>query len=193
MSAPQNQTSDTPTPAPAPAPRRSRTGRRIAGVLLGAILLLAALLIWMVQFESGTRLLWNTSVWALQGRLSGNFGGGTLASGIRVQQLSYRDATTIASVDSIDGSWHLSLAARRLTINYLRVGNVDLQLQPTPSEPTTMPASLRLPLALTLNDIALKQLRLQQGTTVTELSDLLLHGDSDGTQHTLVLDRQVGS
>ena len=189
MSAPQNQTSDTPTPAPAPAPRRSRTGRRIAGVLLGAILLLATLLIWMVQFESGTRLLWNTSVWALQGRLSGNFGGGTLASGIRVQQLSYRDATTIASVDSIDGSWHLGLAARCLTINYLRVGNVDLQLQPTPSEPTTMPASLRLPLALTLNDIALKQLRLQQGTTVTELSDLLLHGDSDGTQHTLVLDR----
>lgn len=189
MSAPQNHTSDVSTTAPPTPPRRSRAGRKIVAVLLGGILLLVALLIWVVQFESGTRLLWNTSVWAMQGRLAGNFTGGTLASGIRLQQLSYRDATTVAAIDSIDGSWHLALSARRLTINYLRVGNVNLQLQPSPSEPTKLPASLRLPLALDLNDISLQKFRLQQGTTVTELSDLLLHGDSDGARHTLVLDR----
>ncbi|EJL88347.1 hypothetical protein PMI16_02525 [Herbaspirillum sp. CF444] len=173
--------------APAPAPRY--VGRRLLASVVVSLLALAATAVWLVGTDSGARNAWRVAVWAMQGKLSGNLVGGNLAEGIRLRDLRYRDATMQLDIDRIESSWRLSLRQRRLTVSYLHVGTVDINKQPTPPTPTVLPASLSLPLALDLNDISLQQLRLQTGTSVTELSGLQLHGTSDGVQHTLVLDK----
>lgn len=158
----------------------------IAATLLLAVAATAA---WVIGTDSGTHTVWRVAVWALQGKLSGSYGGGNLAEGIRLRDLRYRDATMQLEIDRIESSWRLSLAQRRLSIAYLHVGTVDINKQPTPPTPTLLPASLSLPLALDIKDISLQKLTLQQGTSITELSGLHLHGTSDGVQHTLVLDQ----
>ena len=186
-----------PHPSPseqAPAPRRRRAGK-IAGWSIGAlalgVLVVAGAGLYVVKTESGTRLAWNSAVRLLGGKLSGQLLDGTIADGLRLRELHYRDERRILAVDRVDASWHLALAARKLTVHYLRVGAVELNQQPTPSEPNTMPESLALPLALDLREIALDRLSFTEGTSTTELSKLRLHGQSDGRAHRLVLDSLV--
>jgi len=178
--------------APRPQPRRGRAGRRVLYALLAVaavLLALAATLAWVAGTDSGARSAWRFAVWSMQGKLSGEYGGGSLADGVHLRNLRYRDATIQLDIDRIDAAWNLSLRQRRLTISYLHAGTIDINKQPSPPTPTVMPSSLSLPLALNLNDVSLQKLILQQGTSVNELSDLQLHGTSDGVQHTLVLDK----
>ncbi|MCA1324599.1 translocation/assembly module TamB domain-containing protein [Herbaspirillum sp. alder98] len=186
-----------PQPSPAeqpPAPRRRRAGtiaRWSFGTLALTALAVVGAGVYVVKTESGTRLAWNSAVRMLDGKLTGQLLGGTIADGLRLRELHYRDERRILSIDRIDASWHLALAARKLTVRYLRVGTVELNQQPAPPEPSTTPESLEIPLALELHEIALDRLSFTEGTSTTELSKLRLHGDSDGRQHTLVLDSLV--
>lgn len=183
--------SATPDPAdsnlPPPRHRRHAVRRLLLGTV-AVLFTLAILLAWIVGTDSGTRSAWQATIWAMQGKLSGTYLGGNLASGMRLRDLHYRDATLQLDVDSVDASWHLSLIQRRLTIAHLNIGTVILNKQPAPPEPTVLPSSLSLPLALTLNDVSLKKLHLQQGTSLTEIESARIHGTSDGIEHTLVLD-----
>ncbi|MBP0597930.1 translocation/assembly module TamB domain-containing protein [Herbaspirillum sp. LeCh32-8] len=174
----------------APAHRR---GRKIAlwsgGTVAVLALAVAGAAVYVLKTESGTRLAWNGAVNALGGKLSGRLLGGTIADGLRLRALHYQDDKRILDIDSIDASWHLSLMQRKLSVRYLHVGTVALNQQPSPPEPDTPPpASLQIPLALDIGEVALGKLSFTQGTSTTELSKLRLHGDSDGTEHTLVLD-----
>ncbi|AMO94182.1 hypothetical protein CFter6_1478 [Collimonas fungivorans] len=183
------------SPQPGPPPNQSGGRSRLRWLwrLLAAILLLlavlAAALFFGVRSESGARTLWQLSTWAMHGKLSGQLAGGTVADGLQLRNLVYRDATQQYKIDRVDAKWRLGLSPLKLDVAYLHVGNVDARLQPTPPEPTVMPASLALPLQLVLNDISLGKLSLHQGLSTTELSHLQLHGESDGTQHKLVLER----
>ncbi|WP_413459635.1 translocation/assembly module TamB domain-containing protein [Herbaspirillum huttiense] len=190
MSEPQHDPQQAPS-APPPRRRASRV-RRIAALSGGtvAVLVLAAAgaVLYATQTESGARLLWNTAVKTLDGKLSGQLLGGTVADGLRLRDLHYQDEKRILDIDSVDARWHLSLPGRKFSIDFLRVGKVRLNQQPSPSEPSSMPSSLEIPLALDIGEISLASLSLTQGTSTTELSKLKLHGSSDGVQHTLVLD-----
>ncbi|KAF1038923.1 MAG: Translocation and assembly module subunit TamB [Herbaspirillum frisingense] len=193
MSDPHQPDQDTPTPPrPEAGRRRAGRGRRIVlwsgGTVAVLALAAAGAAVVAVKTESGARLLWNTAVSALGGKLSGQLLGGTVADGLRLRALHYRDDKRILDIDSIDASWHLSLTQRKLSVRYLRVGTVQLNQQPSPPEPSTMPASLEIPLALEIGEVALGRLSFTQGTSTTELAKLKLHGTSDGVQHTLVLD-----
>ncbi|MEO6920814.1 MAG: translocation/assembly module TamB domain-containing protein [Collimonas sp.] len=179
--------------APPPNPgaasgRLSWLWRTLAAVLL-LLILLSAALFFGVRTESGARALWQVSTWALHGNLSGQLVGGTLADGLQLRNLVYRDATQQYKIDRVDAKWRLSFSPLKLQVAYLHVGAVDARLQPTPPTPTVMPASLKLPLQLALDDISLNKLSLHQGLSTTELSHLQLHGESDGVQHNLVLER----
>lgn len=173
-------------------PARRRRSRRIAlwsgGTVAVLVLATAGAALYALKTESGTRLVWNTAVQALGGKLSGRLLGGTIADGLRLRDLHYQDDKRILDIDSIDAAWHLSPTQRKLSVRYLRVGTVALNQQPSPPEPSSMPASLRIPLALDIGEISLGKLSVTQGTSTTELAKLKLHGDSDGTEHTLVLD-----
>ncbi|EJN02056.1 translocation/assembly module TamB domain-containing protein [Herbaspirillum sp. YR522] len=177
-----------------PATRRRRAGRIACwsvGALALAVLAAGGAGLYVVKTESGTRLAWNSAVRLLDGKLSGQLLDGTIADGLRLRDLHYRDQRRILSIDRVDASWHLALAPRKLTVRYLRVGSVALNQQPAPAEPTTTPESLELPLALDLREIALDRLSFTEGTSSTELSKLRLHGQSDGRAHRLVLDSLV--
>lgn len=185
---------DLQAPPPDAIPRRQGRprARRVAlvsGTAVVALLLAAGGAAWIgVKTESGTRLLWNTAVQVLGGKLSGELLGGTLADGLRLRALHYQDAQRILDIDRIDASWDIAPWRRQLTLRYLRIGSVSLNQQPTPPEPTTLPTSLQLPLALQIGEVAVDKISFTQGTSTTELSRLKLHGQSDGTAHTLVLD-----
>ncbi len=172
---------------------RRRDWLRLFAHLLGTILvlvsLLSAALFFGVRSEIGTRVLWQLAAWAMNGKLSGQVAGGTLADGLQLRQLVYRDATREYAIDRIDGRWHLSLSPLKFQVVYLHVGKVEARLLPRLSTPSVLPSSLTLPLQLELNDISLAQLALHEGLTKTELSHLQLHGESDGFQHNLVLER----
>ena len=183
------------SPEPGPLPNQDGGRSRLrwlwrslaAMVLLLAVL--AAALFFGVRSESCARTLWRLSTWAMHGNLSGQLVGGTVADGLQLRNLVYRDATQQYKIDRIDAKWRLGLSPLKLDVAYLHVGNVNARLEPTPPEPTVMPASLALPLQLVLNDISLDKLSLHQGLSTTELSHLQLHGESDGKQHNLVLER----
>ena len=185
--------SDISPPANTPAAGRSpRRGRRIAAWTIGlsaaCVVLLAALSILALQTERGSQALWRTGVWLLQGRLSGQFISGSVAQGLQLRDVHYRDDSTDLAVDSIDGRWRFDFSARKLDIAYLHIGEVDLRLQPTPSEPTVFPQDLQLPIALEVHDLSLRKLLLRQGTGSNEFAGLQLHGGSDGRQHRLTVD-----
>lgn len=152
------------------------------------VLAAAGAALYATHTESGARLLWNTAIKTLDGKLSGQLLGGTVADGLRLRDLHYQDEKRILDIDSLDARWHLALLRRKFSLDYLRVGKVQLKQQPSPSEPSTLPASLEIPLALEINEISVASLKLIQGTSTTELAKLKLHGNSDGAQHTLVLD-----
>lgn len=162
--------------------------RRLLAVLALIVLLVIAAILYMVQFDSGTALLWRTATSLSQGSLSGTYVKGNLRNGILLRDVRYKDATTDVQIDEIDGGWDLGLFKRYLNVTYLHVGTVDVALKPTPpTESSGLPDKLTLPFSVELADITLKQLRLDQNGSVTELSDLSLQGSSDKQQHNLTL------
>jgi translocation and assembly module TamB len=182
---------DEPKTAPSPA-RGSRRTRRFATWVIGApaalALLLALTLLGALQFERGSQALWRTGVWLMQGKLSGEYIGGSVARGLQMRNVRYRDSSTDLAIDRLDGRWRLAIGARKLSVDYLHIGSVRLHLQPTPSKPLVLPQNLQLPIAVELKDLRLQKLLVLEGTGSTEIGDLRLHGASDGTRHSLSID-----
>ncbi|HWZ48098.1 MAG TPA: hypothetical protein VNX00_07765, partial [Herbaspirillum sp.] len=159
----------------------------LCGALSALILLLLLMSIYAMQSERGSNALWRTGVWLMQGRLSGQYVSGSIAHGLQMRDLHYHDSSTDLSIDSLDGRWRFFPSARKLSVDYLRIGNVALHLQPSP-EPTVLPQDLQLPIALELNDLTLQTLLIQKGATSNEIGPLKLHGSSDRTHHNLSID-----
>jgi translocation and assembly module TamB len=168
--------------------RRGKIAARLSGALLALILVLAAISIYAMQSERGSLALWRTAVWLMQGRLSGQYIGGSVAHGLQMRDIHYRDDSTDLGITDLDGRWRFAIGARKLSIDYLHIGEVDLRLQPTPSEPTVLPQDLRLPIAIDLNDLSLQKLSIREGTADNEIAHLKLHGSSDGEHHDLTVD-----
>jgi translocation and assembly module TamB len=190
----ETSTPDTNTNDRAPVRRRKRPLLRgisiVAGVLLLLPLLLAGLLLAAVYTETGTRTVWQLAERYAPGRLSGTVSG-TLAEGLALRNVSYRDDDLNVAVNRIDGKWRLDLSPLKLTVDHLRIDTVDARLPPSPDEkkPTVLPESLELPLALDIREVTMEQLILRDGETETRLSDLRLQAESDGVRHRLTLER----
>lgn len=179
------------TPAAVPASRR---GRRLAAWLAGGLVMLpllalAALLL-AVHSERGSRWLWQFGTVALQGRLAGSYAGGTLAHGMQLRALRYRDGALQVELDRFDGRWRLSRSPLQLNVEYLRLGQLAVQLPPpaAPSAPA-MPQQLQLPLAFQLEQLSLQQLEVSGGAMPLAISDLLLRASSDRVRHQLSVEK----
>lgn len=185
-----------PGPSPPAKDKNGRGGSRFVRRLIASFLtlllmglLVIAALLFGLRTESGTRAIWNASVWLSQKHLSGELIGGTLAEGVRLKNVVYQDPTQQFSIDRIDGSWRLTLSPLKFSVSYLHVGTVQARMQPTPSKPLTLPARLTLPLSLSLDGITLDKISLMQGLSTTEYSNLSLNARSDGVHHSLLLER----
>ncbi|VVE28347.1 signal peptide protein [Pandoraea capi] len=178
---------DNTTPPP-PRPRRWR--RTLVGVVL-ALLLIVVLaigaLVWAMSSERGSRWLWQTAVSTLGGKLSGEWRSGSVLHGFTVNDVKYVDGATRITVSKLESRWDLSWRPLHFTVDKLHAGEVDLAFAPSPpsNTPTTMPASLRLPLGLTLNDVRVAKLTMHAPALVLE--DIQVTARSDGTQHTVQL------
>ncbi|KMQ80438.1 putative exported protein [Candidatus Burkholderia pumila] len=201
-----------PTNPPEPdadeAPRKNEGGgkkpcrsvaRRIArwlGVLVLVIVLILGIAVGTVFFvlttDRGTRYAWDAATHFLKGQLTGKLDGGSIAHGLQLRDVHWKDKTgTYIAVDSVSGRWSLTRDLLRFTIDYLHVGTIDARIAPSnqPSTKTDLPKDLRSPIQLVIRDVSVDKFRLHEGTTTTELSGLLFHGQSDGQHHEVILQR----
>jgi translocation and assembly module TamB len=186
------------TPPPSADPRtpserrRPRSiGLRAKRLSLGALslsFLLAAALFYVIQFESGSAVLWRLATQMLPGTLSGTYVSGTVMTGMHLRNVKYVAGKISVDIDDVEGRWSLARSPLALSVAYLHIGIVNVRLSDAASEKTPLPSDLRLPLALKINTLTLAELNLRQGLSVSTFHNLRAHGESDGTQHAVVLE-----
>lgn len=179
----------------APRPRRRRRlWKSLAWAVAAPVLivgLVAGLLYGAATTERGTAWVWRAAVKVLGGQLAGTLDSGTIATGLRLHDVSWhgKDGTTFA-IDRVSSQWALEIHEGRpwrFVLDYLHVGDVDARIVPSPtpepSSPMTLPGDLRLPLALEIRDVRVAKLTLHTGASATEFSNFAFHGRSDGRHH----------
>ncbi|KGS04788.1 translocation/assembly module TamB domain-containing protein [Burkholderia sp. ABCPW 111] len=184
----------------APEPKRRRSPGRRALAALGWAALVAVVLVVATAgalfaaatTERGTQLAWQAAVKLLGGRLAGTLEGGTLAAGVRLEQLAWTSpdgSGTEVRIDRVAGRWALARAPWRFTIASLRAGTIDVRVAPSPPSPTVMPKDLQLPLQLAIDDLRFDKLLIREAGSTTELDSLIFRGASDGRHHDATLER----
>ena len=180
--------------APAPVPRQPPRRRwlRPTLLLLSALLVVIVALIWgALRTEAGARTLWRLATGVLPGTLSGQFVGGTLANGLDLRDLRYRDAQRVVQIDRVKATWQLSVLPPALVIGSLHMGKADVRLLPTPPTPLVLPSSITTPLAMNLWDLRVGQLVLHQGAATSQYSDIRLSAKTDRFHHQIDLTNAV--
>jgi len=159
--------------------------------LVATVVAIGAAATFGIQTESGSRLVWNTAKQIFPGQLAGEITSGTLRDGLSLRNVEYRSNGQIIKIDKVQTAWNVYRAPLLFDIAYLRADTVDVTLLPTPPTPRVMPAALKLPLAFNLQSATVKQLRIHQGTSTTQVSNIRLQARSDGTQHAVTLANAV--
>ncbi|MET0962844.1 MAG: translocation/assembly module TamB domain-containing protein [Noviherbaspirillum sp.] len=180
---------DNPAP-PAPAPRKTaRWGLRIAAALVVLVLLAAGLALTALRTDWGARNGWQFVTRVLGGALSGEYVSGSVAHGLTLRNIAYRDQERTITVDRVRGAWDFAFSPRKLAISALELGRVEVTLLPSPKppEPATLPPHIRLPLAIDLQRLSIAEVLVHQDGATTAVSDILLRAGSDRVHHTLDL------
>jgi translocation and assembly module TamB len=146
--------------------------------------------------EPGARLVWRAAVAAMAPRLSGRFEGGTIAHGVRLTDVRWREPASAAGVpptdiriDRLSGRWALTRSPWRLTVTTLEAGTIDARLAPSTSKPPMrLPTDLRLPIQLDVRALVVDKLRVHNGSATTEIDRISAHAHSDGRHHMLSID-----
>ncbi len=89
--------------------------------------------------------------------------GGSLWGGVQIEHLKWSDGQTSVDLESVQSQWRLTdLLSGRLTVSQLAVGRLSVQLppagEPTPRQAIPMPGSLRLPVEVSINQLAVADL-----------------------------------
>jgi len=184
---------DTPRAEPPPRRRRLRWFGLLSALVVCIVALCAAALYGAIHTERGTRLAWQAAVRLSAGHLRGQYAGGSLERGVRLNHVDWRDGQTQVQIDFVTGQWALTRAPWRFTVDFLHAGTVAVQISgATDAAPPALPQSLNLPVQLALRDVRIDHLSLHTGvgptSSLIELSHLALHGSSDGQQHHLNVD-----
>lgn len=175
---------------PQAAPRRAgRWVVRIALALALLVLLVAGLALSALRTEWGARSGWQLATRVMGGALSGEYVGGSVAHGLSLRNIRYRDQQRTIAIDRVHGVWDFAFSPRKLTITTLDLGRVDVTLQPPPKppEPAKLPQQIHLPLAVDLQRLAIAEVLVHQAGATTGIRDILLRAGSDRVHHTLEL------
>ncbi|CAJ0722628.1 MAG: translocation/assembly module TamB [Ralstonia sp.] len=195
MTDPQTPESNQPA-TPRPARPKRGWGRRalrwsgaFAALVLTIVLGLAGWLVWAIHSQSGTAQLWALATRFGNAYVSGKLEGGTVREGLSLRDLHVRAGSTEVRIDHVEGRWALTRGPWHAHFAYLRAGNVEVILHPTPpTPPSGPPDSLALPLGLDVDRLAVDRLAIRQGTSTTELKSIAGSLHSDGTHHNVLLD-----
>ncbi|ANQ86480.1 hypothetical protein dqs_3459 [Azoarcus olearius] len=168
MDGPDDSANAPPAP-PAPAPPRARR-RRWPLLLAAALLGLLAALAWSVSTEAGLQAVGRLASRIAPGELRIEQAGGRLLGPLRIGRLSFVSPSTELTVDDFVLEWTpAELLHGRLEIQRIAARSVALRQRPGPPDgtPPTPPASLALPVELSVSHIEIDALRLQQGEDAT--------------------------
>ena len=121
--------------------------------------------------------------------LTGQVVGGTLRDGVSLRGVQYRDAHRQIDADAVDASWQLHFSPLALTVNSLRVRQLDVALTADDEAAQSPPQRVVLPLAIDVRDVSIALLNLHRGEPVIPVEDIHLAGKSDRVHHELNLHR----
>lgn len=183
----------------APSHKRSRRVVRMTLMFVASVVALLALiattLLAAVHTERGSRLAWQLAQRLAPFTLEGEWVSGTFARGMHLRNLRFHDARRRLHIDRLQAQWEFDLSSPAIRVERLGLGRVDLTLLPRPPEPRTLPASLRLPLAVALRKFEIREVVVQRDGNTTRITEIRLNASSDTTRHMLHLvnaDTQAG-
>lgn len=182
-----------------PRPRRQRYGyvRNALLILLGLLLVLAALLAWAIGTESGARKTFS-AISSLSGNAIEARGiEGRLAGPLRVEQLSIARTNERIVLKDVRLDWQpRALLGKTLHVDSLHVGRVEVisrvDRQPEPDEP--FPEDIGLPLAVQVDEVRMEGGNLRRGpVSLVEFGPLAFSFGFDGSRYLLELEKLAAS
>ncbi len=154
------------------------TRRRLLLLALGLLLAVPiALPFWLLHSEAGARLVWRQVEALAGGRLVAERVGGTLARGLDVRGLAYRDEAVELDVAAIAfavdvGLFPVSIGIEAATVETVRL-SVDPATEPGGDavDPGDLLEDLAVPVALTVSDLVITDVELAGMTTAPRRID----------------------
>lgn len=167
---------------PPPSPRRRRWPLVIAAVLL-VLVAEGVGLAWLAATEPGFAVACRLAATLSGGRLSLTPAGGRLVGPLQLREAAWHNAGLTIRIEDAGLDWSpAALLSGRLEIAHLGMAILHVDLPPPSGQPPALPASLRLPLAVDIGEIAIG--RIEKGASlVAENVSAGLH--SDGVTHRL--------
>ncbi|AUH53334.1 translocation/assembly module TamB [Chromobacterium sp. ATCC 53434] len=156
---------DHPTPEQAPPPPPRRRWRRVLAALALVLALLLAALGWLVASSAGFAWAVKTAAEFSGGRLAVGAVDGSLWRGFVLRDIRVRGGADDVDVESLGLAWRPAALWRgELAIDRLAFGHVRVLSRPqpeSPSAPPQAPASLALPLKVSVGELSLASLMLE--------------------------------
>ena len=158
--------------------------RWLLAFLLLSLGLAAGGLAWLASSESGLQMAGRLLASATGGQLSLNGLTGRLLGPLSIDELRWRDKDLALSARGVEFEWTPSaLRHSRLEVAELRVAALTIDtLGPSTPGPTPLPDDLTLPLAVSVGQLTLGSLIVDNGTPITDITARL---SSDGQHHTI--------
>ncbi|SFZ77856.1 translocation/assembly module TamB domain-containing protein [Chitinimonas taiwanensis] len=173
-----------PDSVPAKPRRRFRFGPLWLELSLFSLVALLGALVLLALSPQGTRQLFKLAERLSGGVLQVDTVEGTLWQRLVLGGIQVNTASLQLSLDRAELRWQPArLLSGELAIEQLALGKLAVHSQPS-NEPSTVPDSLSLPLAVKIEQASLASL-VVDGQTV--LSQVLLHASSNGEQHQVQL------
>lgn len=152
--------------------------------LLATLVMLAAVAIGMATTDTGFRWLGDAAVFLSGGRLAVEGVDGHVGVPVRITKFIYTSDTKRVTLEQIRLEWQpRALLQRRLDIGLLAAQTVRIEiLKPDPT-PSTLPASLRLPVDMHVAAWDVAHLAVVDGGSTLDFKDLHGRIDDDGDRY----------
>lgn len=154
--------------------------------IAAALLLVIFVGAWLAGRESTLQSIAQRLVAATGGALHIDGVQGSLYGPLKIRQIVYEDAKLRIEGRDLDLDWSpRELSGQLLHIRRVVVGVLAVRIKQTSSEPVKLPASLRLPIAVKVDDARVNTLTIadNSGSPPVELKNLAASGESRGATH----------
>ena len=163
-------------------PKRGH-GLKIAVAIVAVVIIAIAALVGLGISERGLPFLVSRIVAHSGGQISIEEPTGSIAGTMRFKRITWRGAETTVTADDVVIDWNPgALWGKRVSIRGLGARHLDIAIKPS-SEPTRPPTDLRLPLAVTIDRLAVGELDWHTGPRSGHVSGLEFGYSGGPTMH----------
>ena len=168
---------------PTPAARRRRRAWKLALAAVAIIALLVAAIVGWGLSERGLPFIVARIVAQSGGRISVEQPSGSLGGTMRFRRITWRGADATVIADDVAVDWNPgALWSSRLSIRGLGARHVDISIKPSAAA-TPPPTDLRLPLAASIDRLAIAQIDWHAGPRSGRVTGLEFGYDGDAKTH----------